>query len=116
MKKQEMQKWAYEEMQRNLELAAEEMEAEELELRYAASRNPRGVRFWLQRRKRRKDLADEVAEELRLWSSGLVLNLVDFAILLEEMRDFRRNLAQQDTESPELKPGNSRDRSPPPSC
>lgn len=106
MKKSPMQEWAHKEMLRDLELAAEELETEEVEMRYAASQNPMGVMFWLQR-KRKKKLEEEAEDNFRIWFSGLVLNFVDFAIMLEEMRDFMCN-PKQGKSDPPLEPGNNK--------
>lgn len=80
------QKWARNEMLRDLQIAQEELEANELmELRYTATQN--SLVFWLQR-KRKKSLEERVQDDIRLWTSGLVFNLVDFAIALQEMRNY----------------------------
>lgn len=103
-----MQKWALDEMLHELELATKELEVhEELELRHIVLQNPRGVAFWLQR-KRKKRMDEKIEEELRLWSSGAILNLVDFAIALEDMRELVRNQKEADlAKSPDEPPAST---------
>lgn len=83
------QKWAREEMLRELEREQEELEENQmLELRYAIA--PNGLMFWLEKKRKKKRLQEEVQDGMRLWTSGLIFSLVDFMIALQEMRDYAR--------------------------
>lgn len=84
-----MQDWAHTEIESELREAEREfathLEARDLEFVYV--RIGGQWTFYI-RRKRKKGFADDVEENLKVWASGLILNLVDFAIAMEAMREF----------------------------
>lgn len=103
----QQQKWAREEMLRELEREQEELEENQMmELRYAATQN--GLMFWLQKKRKKKRLEEDVRDSIRLWTSGLVFNLVDFMIALQEMRDYARGPEVCANASPSVSSGMGR--------
>lgn len=97
-KKLLMQRWAHDEIEEELKEAERRffgiLEAQGLEFVYF--RVGGQWMFYIRKKAKKKTFADDFSEDvgdaLKVWSSGLILSLVEFAIAMEAMGDFIQEL------------------------
>lgn len=102
-KRRPMQDWAHASIQRELEETEKSLgpyiDSRDWEIVYR--RVGACWMVWLQRKPKKSindripSFAEEVEENFQVWTSGLIFSLVDFAIALENLRDFIHQLKQE---------------------